>query len=479
MGFNLTAFSGGFAEAAVDDIQKAEKLAAARGAAGAKQLAETYKSVVEENSKAKKDLKEKVAFLSTYDKTATEDELFEIAKSKSLMDLITSRVKKDDFDSSAFKVSNFAEVAKTNSTSTALDRIDEMFKMPAAAKAAFEEVKPTGNFFRDMSSRAGSRASEFAARETANALGVPLEQLQAAKGYLLPEMASAATLKADAVKKQPQNVKDITDKLEVQRVQALQQFGKGSKEVADITGTINQITSLDATVDKTLEGRANRLLISIQDTKDTAQIKDLQGQLTTTQAAIKQHKEMTSIKSPSELKDVYSKMKTSVNDFVNNRMRNDKGFDWNKYYEFKTFNDPATGETITSRTQKAELKPEEQKVVFEKERQIMMNALKTNGYVLNDGTPRSVVAQEFMNNFSIRAADLASGTPSPTPAAAPAAASAAQPVAAPAVAAKPAQSKAPSPQAIELLKANKTDAKVIAAFEQKYPGYSAKTYIGQ
>jgi hypothetical protein len=474
MGFNLTSFAGGFAEAAVEDIQKAQKLAAARGAAGAKQLAESYKSIVEENNKTKKELKDKVAFLSTYDTTATEDELFEIAKSKSLMDLITSRVKKDDFDSSTFKISNLAEVAKTNSTSTALERIDDIFKMPAASKAAFEEVKPTGNFFKDMAARSGSRASETAARETAAALGVSLDTLQASKGYVAPELQSAATLRSDAIKKQPQNVKDITDVLEVRRVQAAQQFGKDSKQVSELTKSIDEINSFNVTTDKTLDARANRLMIAIQDSKDPAQIKEFKSQLKTTQASIKEHKELTSTKSASEQKDVYSKMKTSVNDFVNNRMRDDKGFNWNRYYDFKTFTDPATGETITSRTQKAELKPEDQKVVFEKERQIMMSALKTNGYVLNDGTPRSVVAQEFMNNFNIKAVDLTvSNTPAPAPATTTPA------TATPAAAPAPVQSKAPSQQAIELLKANKTNADVVAAFEKKYPGYRAQTYIGQ
>ena len=114
------------------------------------------------------------------------------------------------------------------------------------------------------------------------------------------------------------------------------------------------------------------------------------------------------------------------------------------------------------------------KVVFEKERQIMMSALKTNGYVLNDGTPRSVVAQEFMNNFNIKAVDLTvSNTPAPAPATTTPA------TATPAAAPAPVQSKAPSQQAIELLKANKTNADVVAAFEKKYPGYRAKTYIGQ
>lgn len=202
MAFNFTAFSGGFAEAAVEDIQKAEKLAAIRGAAGVKQLAENYKSVVEDNSKAKKQLKENINFLRTYDPTATEQELFEIAKSKSFMGMVTERVKKDDFDASSFKISNLAQVSKDNNPATALERADEIFRMPAAAKAAFEEVKPSGSFFRDMTAKAGARSGEAAARETAAIMGISLEQLQSTKGYALPELQSEAVFNMGAMKKE-------------------------------------------------------------------------------------------------------------------------------------------------------------------------------------------------------------------------------------------------------------------------------------
>jgi hypothetical protein len=198
MGFNFTAFGGGFAEAAVEDIQKAEKLAAARGAAGVKQLTESYKAVVEENNKAKKELKENINFLRTYDPTATEQELFEVAKSKAFMGMITERVKKDDFDASTFKISNFAKVAQDNVQSTALERADQMFKMAPAAKVAFEAVKKTGNPLRDLAATAGARASEQAARDTAAAMGVSLEELQAAKQYAKPVLESNATFNMGA-----------------------------------------------------------------------------------------------------------------------------------------------------------------------------------------------------------------------------------------------------------------------------------------
>jgi hypothetical protein len=100
-------------------------------------------------------------------------------------------------------------------------------------------------------------------------------------------------------------------------------------------------------------------------------------------------------------------MKTSINDYVNTRMKDDKGFDWNKYVDFKTFTDPATDTTITSRTQKAGLSIEKQREVFARERQLTAQALVANGYVLPDGTPRTPVAEQLMTNFNISANDLA------------------------------------------------------------------------
>jgi hypothetical protein len=170
-------------------------------------------------------------------------------------------------------------------------------------------------------------------------------------------------------------------------------------------------------------------------------------------------------------------MKTSVNDYVNTRMKEDKGFDWNKYVDFKTFTDPATDTTITSRTQKAGLSIEQQRELFAKERQLTAQALKANGYVLSDGTPRTPVAQQLMLNFNISANELATNEaptekPLPMANAAPTTPAPAQPAAA----AAPAQGKAPTQAAIDLLKANP---KLAAEFEKKYPGYSAKTYLGK
>lgn len=411
MGFNLSSFAGGFATAFTEDIEKEEKLAEVRGISGVKNMADTYKTVMAENRKLKSDLLENVNILQGYDQTATQQELFEIAKSKPLMDIIAAKIKDGEFKDSGFKLADYARVVKDNSTATALERIEEMFKLPKVEAAAPTEIKKTGNVIRDITATAGSKAGERAARETAAALGVTLEDLRAAKAFKTPDLTSAATVNMEAIQKQPQNAKDIKDKLDVDVIQAAQKFGENSpqyveaKKKVDVVKT--QIDKLEGVVDKSLEARVNRLMVQRADTTDTAQIKSLDNEIKSLQSSIKQHNQATRATDPKEKQETYAKMKTSVNDYVNTRMKEDKGFDWNKYVDFKTFTDPATDTTITSRTQKAGLTIEQQRELFAKERQLTAQALKANGYVLSDGTPRTPVAQQLMLNFNITANELA------------------------------------------------------------------------
>lgn len=440
MGFNLSSFAGGFATAFTEDIEKEEKLAEVRGISGVKNMADTYKTVMAENRKLKSELVENVNTLQGYDPAATQQELFEIAKSKPLMDIIASKIKSGEFKDNGFKLSDYARVVKDNTEATAMERIEEMFKLPKVEDAAPTEVKKTGNIIRDITATAGSKAGERAARETAAALGVTLEELRAAKAFKTPDITSAATVNMEAVRKQPQNAKDIKDKLDVAVIQAAQQFGENSPQYVEAKNKVDtvktQIDKLEGVVDKSLEARVNRLMVKRADTTDPAQIKSLDNEIKSLQSSIKQHNQATRATDPKEKEATYNQMKTSVNDYVNTRMKEDKGFDWNKYVDFKTFTDPATDTTVTSRTQKAGLSIEDQRVLFAKERQLTAQALKANGYVLSDGTPRTPVAQQLMTNFNISPNELAAKEtptekPLPMANAAPTASAPAQPAARP------------------------------------------------
>jgi FeS assembly ATPase SufC len=164
--------------------------------------------------------------------------------------------------------------------------------------------------------------------------------------------------------------------------------------------------------------------IAILDETDPIAKKALQSELKITQQAIKQHKEATTTRDErgDDKPKTYGVISRSVDDFVNTRMREDKGFDWRKYVDFKTFTDPATGQTITSRTQKANLSDEQQRELFAKERELTAQALVTNGYVVN-GKPRYNEVAEIMNNRGITPQSFGApvATPTPVPTAAPSA----------------------------------------------------------
>jgi hypothetical protein len=352
------------------------------------------------------------------------------------MDYVVSQIKKDNFDPLSFKVSDLVTIADNNVKSTALELIKENLSIPKATKQIENPFtyKDTGNFFRDLKGSAGSQAAEKAARQTAESFGVSYEDLVAAKGYTRPEMNIQATYNTSGIKQRPSNSKEILDKLEVDEIQAAQKFGKNSKEHLAIKEKKDFVASLDVQTDKSLEARADRLMIEAQDSKDPERIKEINRELASTRASIKNHKMLTSIADPKEKAAKYNEMKTDVSDYVNTRMRDVKGTKWRDMVDFKTYTDDATGKTIVSKTAKVGMTVEQQQEMFTFERKLTAQALKENGYVLPDGTPRTPVAERLMRNFNITAADLESPAARPAPTATPTAAPAAPtPAAAPAV----------------------------------------------
>lgn len=195
MGFNLSAFGAGFAEAASEDIQRNRKLAELRGTEAVKSMQLNYKKVIEENKTKENELVENLNLLKTYDSSANESDLYAIATKAPVMSQITSLIKDKSFDPSTFKLSNFVKVADNNTTGTALERIKLLSVLPTMAKdAVIEQMKPSGNIFSDMVSRSASKAKEKAMLEQAQAMGIPLERLRAAQEYIRPTVDVNATV---------------------------------------------------------------------------------------------------------------------------------------------------------------------------------------------------------------------------------------------------------------------------------------------
>lgn len=438
MGFNLTAFAGGFAEGLVEDIEKEEKLAETRAVAGVKNMYESYQKTMEENRKLKNELLTNIDTLRTYDSKATDDELFEIAKSKPLMELISSKVKSGDFANTNFRLADFATIAATNNPTTARERVDELFKTASVInKVAPEQEKEKpleGNFVQRMISASGSRAGKTAASQTAEVLGVSLDQMQSTRRVDRNDIQSAAVANMEKFAKQPNNIKDITDSLEVSMVQAAQKYGADSTQVKDLAAQLKFVKSYESADDKTREQRLERLSLQAYDETDPVKKKVLETEVKALATSIRATKQLTSIKDPAEKEKTMAQIRSSLNDYVFTRMREEEGFKWKDYVEFKQTKNEVTGEVMTSRIIKNTKDVEGQKKVFARERELMAEALKTNGYVARDGTPRYSAVAEVMNNYMITAKDLypnPEDVPGPAPSA-------------PAPA--PAQNKAASPQ---------------------------------
>lgn len=212
MGFKLGSFAGGFAEAAVDDIQRERKLAELRGTEAVKNLYTNYKTVTEDNKKKEAELVSNINILRTYDPNATEDQLYAVATSAPVMASITDYIKKDGFDAQSFKLGNFAKVVNDNVTSTALERVKMLSTLPIAARATINsqlEQPSSGNILRDFVGKSSGSAKEKAMLETAQALGVPLERLQAAQGFVRPTAEANATF--DMSKIRPPKAKTFNE----------------------------------------------------------------------------------------------------------------------------------------------------------------------------------------------------------------------------------------------------------------------------
>jgi hypothetical protein len=438
MGFKFSSFAAGAAEAVVDTLRKDEEEASKVGVYGVKALKENYDKVMAENRKLEDKLLKNRSLLKTFDGTATDAELFAAATNDAYMEMAIEAAKANP---STFKVGDVVKIRESNASNKSFEESMKAYTQIPAVSASARRAEGTldkdTNFFAKIRKGASDRAATRAEEQTAKAMGVSLEKLRAAEGFKRPEFDAGAEFDFTSMQKQPSNAKEIKDKLDVAVIQAAQQFGENSpqyvnaKQKVDVVKT--QIAQLEDVTDKSLEARVNRLLVKKADSKDPAQIKALDSEIKSYQTSIKQHNQATRAADPKEKQEIYSRMKTSVNDYVNTRMKDDKGFDWNKYVDFKTFTDPATDTTITSRTQKAGLSIEQQREVFARERQLTAQALVANGYVLPDGTPRTPVAEQLMTNFNISANDLVAKPATPAPATPAPATPAAQPKAAPVV----------------------------------------------
>lgn len=420
MGMVLS-FLGGAAKQLTTDIEQAEENAREDAKLGFSALYKRY----EENAKSNRELTNKMnedeQWVKTNYNNATPEQVAALVGNPVALDAL----KKTD-DPYKIDLANYIQIAQGNeSPAVQKERIQALPKLVGEVAESIKKRSPLGGLISDF----GTTSYDSTMGRLAKSQGMSLADLQATSRN--QRTNTGAKFDMSTLAKAPDSVEDMVKTANVARVQAKQKFGEDSEEYTTANQAYVQISREIDKADKSLTSRADRISIALMDETDPEKKKVLQSDLKTTQQAIKNHKEATSTSAErnEDKPKKYSAIARSIDDFVNTRMKEDKGFDWKKYVDFKTFTDPASGETITSRTQKAGLSDEAQRELFAKERELTAQALTTNGYVVN-GKPRYNEVAEIMNNRNITPQSFGAPAPAqttqPAPAAQPAAAQSAK-----------------------------------------------------
>lgn len=412
MGFKLSSFLLGATTAAADTLEEDRASAAKSASLGVKALKENYDKVMLENRTLENKVTKNMEVLKTFDSTATDAQLFAAATNDTYMNMAVEAARANP---ASFKVGDVVQIKEDNASKlTATEMLKAYTTIPSVSKAARQAEESSGNFVSDIRKRVASSAASKAEEQTARAMGVSIEQLRGASEFKRPAFDTGAEFDMAKFQKQPSNSKEILDALDVKEIQTAKQFGKDSPEARAIKEQKDFVKSFEQKADSSAEARANRLMVEALDSKDPARIKEINKDLAATRASIINHKKLTSIADPKEKEATYTAMRGDVSDYVNTRMRDVKGTKWRSMVDFKTYTDEATGKTIVSKVNKAEMSVEQQQEMFAFERKLTAQALRDNGYTLPDGTPRTPVAERLMRNFNISAADLAAPSTTPT-----------------------------------------------------------------
>lgn len=403
----LLAFLGGAAEGLSTEIEKAEKSAKEEAMLRVKKLSESYEETRKANRELTNSLKAEKDWITATYSDATPEQIAYLQGSPAALQAL-----KKMKDPTKISLNDVISIASGNESNAAIQ--DRIAVMPEVANKVSAAVK---NQYRSglggVVDQIAEGTGETAERRFARAMGTDIETLQKTKLMERPTAAGKFDM-AKTLAETPDSVEDMVKSANVARVQAKQKFGEGSEQYKAANQAYVDLSKEIDKTDKGLDARANRLNIAVMDETDPIAKKALQSELKITQQAIKQHKEATSTRAErgEDKPKTYGVIARSVDDFVNTRMREDKGFDWRKYVDFKTFTDPATQQTITSRTQKANLSDEQQRELFAKERELTAQALVTNGYVVN-GKPRYNEVAEIMNNKGITPQSFGAAAPAP------------------------------------------------------------------
>ena len=460
MGFNFGSFVAGAAENITDTLKKDEEEAAKAAKFGVQALNENYKKVMADNRKIETDVTDNIKALRTFDPTATESELFAAATNKTYMTMALDMAKANP---ASFRVADVVKITEENpSKLTALERLKQSLEIKVGEKEEAKAIESTGNFLNDIRAGAASRAGRKAEEQTAQAMGISIEKLRAANVYTKPDFESTGAA------------------FNMAKFQEAKGWDKQEKDAK--VALLNAEKSGDPKAIRLAQ--ADMLIFS----KVNASLTSEQQQFSNKIADIKNRYMFGTTEERKAAKPEYDKLLADVKAEAMAK-KTGEGAGEGKIPALgtlNTFTSAAVARAIAAKH--GDLIKSKQLAIVEKvdgsvgidyigdndvlRRQILAtqsdaakNALSL--YTDAKGEPLNRDVASVINSYT----SVVPSVVRTDGGAAPAAAGPTRPTVP-----KSTQGKTPPQQAIDLLKANPSTA---ADFEKKYPGYSAKTYIGQ
>ena len=396
MGFSLKGLITGIATSAGDIMDEERKQTNALIAQRTKNSFENYNKYQETTEALRADIKKRDAQLLNFQPDLNEEERIAAAGVPNLVEM-------------------YQQMLAQGKQVTVRDMIKVSGK---AAGMKFEnyvseigKIAPTETAFTPVSTKFFGPSAEYQrsqGEKAAMATGVPESELRGFERMPttanVPSMGSINTEVFKKAPKQPTSVEDAYNMSQLDMMNAQRDKGVDSPEYKQAKSNRDLANTYLTSVSETLSKRADRLRTEILDVgDDAAKKKQLSDEIARVENSMKAHSLAISTKdsnNDADKKKTYNAIKTSVDDFVNTRMRDEEGASWRKYVDFKTTK-MEDGTTYVSRTQKAEMPIEEQRKMFAAERTLAKQALVSNGYVSPTGVPLYNAVAEVMNNRNI------------------------------------------------------------------------------
>jgi hypothetical protein len=178
MGMFLS-FLGGAAEGLTSEIEKSEKEAKAYASMATKALYENYGRTLEANRKLESEMKSDKDFIIANKPNATPDQVQALLSNPEVMKKYRAYANPTDVD-----LDTLVKITKSNpSVAVAAENVEAFPDVQAKAKEVLDTIQKSkgrtglGGFIDTLAERSGNTA----AVQTANALGVSLEELQKTK----------------------------------------------------------------------------------------------------------------------------------------------------------------------------------------------------------------------------------------------------------------------------------------------------------